>query len=137
MLNNKKPYWRSKRITTSLLLLTFIFIEGLIITSYGLTETEHSLPKKKYQETSFLSQSIELYQKILSRSDGDRCPMHPSCSTYAKQAFRTHGILKGWILTSDRLLRCGYDEIELSGRKIIKGKYKTPDPLYKNDFLYR
>jgi putative component of membrane protein insertase Oxa1/YidC/SpoIIIJ protein YidD len=104
--------------------------------SYGEGQ-EVSFPKKKRQETSFLSQSIGIYQNFLSRSDDDRCPMYPSCSTYAKQAFHTHGLIKGWILTSDRLLRCGHDEIELSGRKIIKGKYKTPDPLDKNDFLFR
>lgn len=63
--------------------------------------------------------------------------MYPSCSTYARQAFRTHGAIKGWILASDRLLRCGHDEIELSGRKKIKGQYVTPDPLEKNDFLFR
>lgn len=63
--------------------------------------------------------------------------MVPSCSGYAKQAFHTHGFIKGWILTSDRLLRCGHDEVELSGRKLIKGQYKTPDPLNKNDFLFR
>jgi putative membrane protein insertion efficiency factor len=120
----------------SLFLLPIIFADGLFIVSYG-GGAEHSLSKKEHQETSFLSQSIEIYQKFLSRSDGDRCPMYPSCSAYAKQAFHAHGLIKGWILTSDRLLRCGHDEIELSGRKIIKGKYKTPDPLDKNDFLFR
>jgi uncharacterized protein len=127
----------SKRIFISLYLLAFVLMEGLLIASNGSAESAPPFFKKRSSETSFLSQSLYLYQKILSRSDGDRCPMVPSCSGYAKQAFNTHGFIKGWILTSDRLLRCGHDEVEQSGRKLIKGQYKTPDPLNKNDFLFR
>ena len=34
------------------------------------------------------------------------CKYHPSCSQYAIDAFRCHGLLKGAILTCWRLLRC-------------------------------
>jgi uncharacterized protein len=34
------------------------------------------------------------------------CKYHPSCSQYAIEAFRTHGLLKGAVLASWRLLRC-------------------------------
>ena len=127
----------SKCIFISLYLLAFIFLDGPMFGSIGLAESVPPALQKAPQETSFLSQSLSFYQKILSHSDGDRCPMYPSCSAYAKQAFHTHGLIKGWILTSDRLLRCGHDEVKLSGRKLIKGRYKTPDPLDKNDFLFR
>ena len=34
------------------------------------------------------------------------CKDHPSCSQYALDAFRQHGLLKGAILAGWRLLRC-------------------------------
>ena len=100
-------------------------------------ECGQNFSEERSTEKSFLEQSIGLYQKFLSGADGGRCPMYPSCSAYAKQAFHSHGFLKGWILTSDRLLRCGHDELRLSGQQKIKGKYLTPDPLDRNDFLFK
>ena len=35
------------------------------------------------------------------------CPMFPSCSEYAREAVARHGDLAGWIMASDRLMRCG------------------------------
>jgi putative membrane protein insertion efficiency factor len=34
------------------------------------------------------------------------CKYHPSCSRYAVDAFRAHGIAKGGVLATWRLLRC-------------------------------
>jgi putative membrane protein insertion efficiency factor len=34
------------------------------------------------------------------------CKYHPSCSAYALQALRKHGLVKGSVLTGWRLLRC-------------------------------
>ena len=34
------------------------------------------------------------------------CKYHPSCSEYAIQALRRHGLLKGSVLAAWRLLRC-------------------------------
>ena len=34
------------------------------------------------------------------------CKYHPSCSQYALDALRTHGLLRGTVLTGWRLLRC-------------------------------
>ena len=34
------------------------------------------------------------------------CKYHPSCSQYAIDALREHGLLRGTILTGWRLLRC-------------------------------
>jgi putative membrane protein insertion efficiency factor len=34
------------------------------------------------------------------------CKYHPSCSQYAVDAFRSHGLLKGGILAGWRILRC-------------------------------
>ena len=61
---------------------------------------------------------IRLYQRFLSPALGQRCKYHPSCSEYAVQAIRTHGVLKGLVLAAWRLLRCnpwsrgGFDPVE-------------------------
>ena len=34
------------------------------------------------------------------------CKYHPSCSEYAIDAFRCHGLLKGSVLSAWRILRC-------------------------------
>jgi putative membrane protein insertion efficiency factor len=34
------------------------------------------------------------------------CKYHPSCSQYAIDAFREHGLLRGAVLATWRLLRC-------------------------------
>ncbi len=40
----------------------------------------------------------------------------------------------GWIMTSDRLMRCGRDETRLSPGVFSNGKLKTADPVSRNDF---
>ena len=34
------------------------------------------------------------------------CIYHPTCSNYAKDAVHTHGIFRGFLLGTARLLRC-------------------------------
>lgn len=79
---------------------------------------------------------IGLYQRIISRADGDRCPMYPSCSHYAKEAFAKEGLLIGWILTCDRLLRCGRDETRLAAKVTQNGTVSSYDPLNANTFWW-
>jgi putative membrane protein insertion efficiency factor len=49
---------------------------------------------------------IKVYRLILSPWVGNQCRFHPSCSNYAEEAIRTHGALKGGMLTLRRLGRC-------------------------------
>ncbi|MCP4744942.1 MAG: membrane protein insertion efficiency factor YidD [Desulfobacteraceae bacterium] len=79
---------------------------------------------------------LDFYQKIISAADGDRCPMYPSCSSYAKAAVEKHGILKGWILACDRLMRCGHDEARHARPIKIKGVPHIFDPLEANTFWW-
>ncbi len=67
---------------------------------------------------------------------GGQCPMYPSCSQYSRQAVARHGPVIGWVMTTDRLLRCGRDETHLSPRILINGRYKTYDPVEANDFWW-
>ncbi|MGA9178110.1 MAG: membrane protein insertion efficiency factor YidD [Desulfobacterales bacterium] len=64
------------------------------------------------------------------------CPMYPSDSEYSLQSLQKHGMLVGWIMTMDRLMRCGRDETRLSPQVFINGKKKTYDPVGKNDFWW-
>lgn len=77
---------------------------------------------------------IAWYQTTISPVDGDRCPMTPSCSSYAQQAFQKHGAFWGWIMTCDRLMRCGRDETRLSPHVVETNAIRTLDPVWMNDF---
>ena len=61
---------------------------------------------------------VRLYQRVISPALPRRCKYHPSCSTYAVQAVRRYGILRGLVLAGWRLLRCnpwshgGHDPVE-------------------------
>ena len=46
------------------------------------------------------------YQLIVSPFFGPCCRFHPSCSHYAADSIRRHGLLKGAYLTVARILRC-------------------------------
>lgn len=49
---------------------------------------------------------IRCYQWTLSPLLGPRCRFHPSCSHYAADALRVHGVLRGSWLALRRLSRC-------------------------------
>jgi putative membrane protein insertion efficiency factor len=61
---------------------------------------------------------IELYRRAISPALPRRCKYEPSCSSYAAQAIRRFGILRGLVLAGWRLLRCnpwshgGFDPVE-------------------------
>ena len=80
--------------------------------------------------------AIRFFQRHISSIDGDRCPMYPSCSSYGLDAFEKHGLLMGWIMTCDRLLRCGRDELTLAPRVMIDSEIHCYDPVEQNDFWW-
>lgn len=53
-----------------------------------------------------LTAPIRAYQLVVSPLLGPRCRFYPSCSSYALEAIRTHGPLRGTWLAGQRLLRC-------------------------------
>lgn len=61
---------------------------------------------------------IRLYQRFVSPALPRRCKYYPTCSEYAAQAVRSHGIGRGLVLAAWRLLRCnpwshgGVDHVE-------------------------
>lgn len=49
---------------------------------------------------------IRLYQRWLSPLLGQNCRFYPSCSQYAIDALRVHGVFLGLLYASWRILRC-------------------------------
>lgn len=49
---------------------------------------------------------IRAYQVLLSPLLGARCRFYPTCSSYAIEALRVHGVIRGLALASWRVLRC-------------------------------
>jgi putative membrane protein insertion efficiency factor len=60
---------------------------------------------------------IRVYQYAISPMLGARCRFQPSCSEYAIEALRRHGLIKGLWLAVCRVGRChpwhpgGYDPV--------------------------
>jgi uncharacterized protein len=77
---------------------------------------------------------VRLYQKYLSPALGGQCPMYPSCSRYCVEAVNRHGAVMGWIMTCDRLMRCGRDEVKTSPVVWTQDGKRCHDPVSENDF---
>ncbi len=56
--------------------------------------------------TKLLIGLIRIYRIMVSPLLGECCRFHPSCSCYAMEALRRHGVFRGAWLTGQRLLRC-------------------------------
>jgi uncharacterized protein len=56
--------------------------------------------------TAAVTGAIRAYQRVVSPLLAPRCKYYPSCSEYAVDAFRRFGLLRGFVLTAWRVLRC-------------------------------
>jgi uncharacterized protein len=60
---------------------------------------------------------IKLYQLIISPFIGPKCRFVPTCSHYAVEALKKHGVIKGSWLAIKRIFKChpwgghGYDPV--------------------------
>ncbi len=67
-----------------------------------------------------------IYKRTLSPITGTRCAYTPTCSMYSYDAISKHGVVKGILMTAERLLRCtpfakgGFDPV----RENYRGKIK-------------
>jgi len=65
--------------------------------------------------------ALRTYKLLLSPLFTGACRFHPSCSTYAAEALRAHGLVAGTWLAVRRLARChpfggsGYDPVPPRG----------------------
>jgi putative component of membrane protein insertase Oxa1/YidC/SpoIIIJ protein YidD len=79
--------------------LLFLFLSPVIVLSQEANNERNN---------AFLDY-IRLYQKNISFIRNSHCPMYPSCSVYGYEAFKGGNAAKAFMLTADRLLRCGHD----------------------------
>ena len=49
---------------------------------------------------------LHLYRRVISPLVGPRCRYHPTCSEYAVEAVRAHGVIRGSVLAAWRVVRC-------------------------------
>jgi putative membrane protein insertion efficiency factor len=80
---------------------------------------------------------LRVYSRVISPALPARCRYYPTCSAYAEQAVRTHGILKGSALAAWRIVRCnpfsrgGVDEVPPRGSWRGGHDHDTPsDPAH-------
>lgn len=128
----EKKHAMSKRLIPADYLMSCIAGFCLVFTACAATGISRSTPGDP------LSMMIRFYEGPLDHLSAVRageCPMFPSCSAYAKAAVQEYGLFTGWMMASDRLMRCGRDETRLSPPIFIDGKWKTYDPLEKNALI--
>ncbi len=71
---------------------------------------------------------IKLYQVAISPLFPKSCRFYPTCSAYAVEALRKHGLIKGFLLAIYRIIRCnpwggyGYDPVP---DKFVFVKFKS------------
>ncbi len=82
-----------------------------------------------------LKKSIQFFIDYISRVDGDRCPMYPTCSAYGLQATERHGFFLGVIMTADRLI---HESDEMSAAPMIEigNSVRYLDSVDNNDFWW-
>ena len=76
---------------------------------------------------------ISLYRTQISPAIGRRCSLHPSCSEYARQAMRKHGLL-GLAMYADRGIREPRVVAERRHAIVVNGRVKYRDPLEEHDY---
>ncbi len=122
------------RRTGGMVQLSFLLLIPLILTSC--TTLPQTSPNISEINSNFESLLLNFYSGPLNHLNGVRrgqCPMYPSCSRYCSEALEKHGFFIGWMMTCDRLMRCGRDELTLSPKININGKIKCYDPVPRND----
>jgi putative component of membrane protein insertase Oxa1/YidC/SpoIIIJ protein YidD len=99
----------------------------------------HTGPTAGGGENSSYGALLEFYRGPLNHLAAVRrgdCPMVPSCSEYSRQAVARHGFAVGWVMTMDRLMRCGRDGLRWAPRTVREGRVKYVDPVAANDFWW-
>ena len=69
---------------------------------------------------------IRLYQKFISSQDGPTCNFSPTCSRFGMGCIQEYGMVRGLLLTADRLLRCNGSQLGHYHKDEATGKYVDP-----------
>lgn len=82
-----------------------------------------------------LREAMRFFQTTISRVDGDRCPMYPTCSQYGQQALSRHGAVVGLLMIVDRLFH-EWSETASAPQVVVHGVRRFWDPVEENDFWF-
>ena len=97
---------------------TFLFAEEPWSVNESAPVTRDALVEKRTEkpEDNFSISSIlfHFYQKYLTDLDGSRCRYTPTCSVYSMWSVKKYGLIKGVIMSTDRLIRCHEGQTEYS-----------------------
>ena len=95
-----------------------------------INEKPQSVSHFNFQETSTLKFAatglIRLYQKFVSTQDGPTCSFTPTCSRFGMACIQEYGMLRGILLTADRLIRCNGSHSKYYYKDLRTGKYIDP-----------
>jgi hypothetical protein len=83
-----------------------------------------------------LSWGVRFYRETISRVDGERCSMYPSCSAYSLEAVGKHGFFIGYIMTVDRLIHESNEMDHAQKIMLRDGRLRFYDPVAANDFWW-
>ncbi len=93
-------------------------------------------PNRRSVLSRFARAPVRFYQTQIGPAIGQRCSMHPSCSTYCAHALQRYGAL-AIPMTADRLIRETDHVNHRINPVIINGVEKYYDPLSDHTFWFR
>jgi putative component of membrane protein insertase Oxa1/YidC/SpoIIIJ protein YidD len=94
---------------------------------------EHSIIKKFNPVGLMLGGTLYVYQNVISKHISADCLFTPSCSDFCKQAIKEAGLLKGALLSIDRVNRCNRIAAQDLKRYNIDSKTgRYPDPVSRH-----
>jgi len=110
--------------------VVFFIIAIIVIDKPGYTQDDRDM------DFNPVGCFISSFWKHISKVDGKECPSYPPCSSYSILAFKKHGFIMGWLMTVDRLIHEGKEELTVSPMTYYHGKIKIYDPVENNDFWW-
>ena len=108
----------------------------LCLSGWVQADTGREAPTSGWVASVTLVPVVHFYRTALSPFMIYKCPMCPSCSSYALEAIRKHGAALGWFMAVDRLIHeAGEVEkgIPISRNGRVQCFY---DPVRYNDFWW-
>jgi putative component of membrane protein insertase Oxa1/YidC/SpoIIIJ protein YidD len=127
--------FRAKQRKTEFIAKSGMFLLFCALALFACAHTAQHQAEPNTNDGSFYEGIIRFYRGPLNHLQAVRsgeCPMYPSCSEYSRQAVARFGFAKGWVMSMDRLMRCGRDETRTAPRILVHGKRKYYDPIESN-----
>ena len=80
---------------------------------------------------------ISFYRHEIGPAIGQRCSLTPSCSEYARQALRAHGLLVGLAMFADRSVREPEVVANQAEPVMVNGRWRYRDSIGQHDWWMR